>query len=167
MFTPSRITILRIHFNPSIILFQSYCRFVCTKSVDYLPRVYLTLLHFGGNFSFNQFLHVALDEAEFRWQEWIFNFDYCGLLTRIAKIANIDVIVRPYEPARKSICSDFLSILDLKLRDLDVDEEPFENVSLPLQEYVRMFLRNRMGRKLFEAEEMVGRQLSLERGKED
>lgn len=53
------------------------------------------------------------------------------------------------------MCSDFLSIFNLTLRDLDVDEEVFDNMSLPLRDYLLVFLKNRMRRKLFENEERV------------
>jgi hypothetical protein len=123
------------------------------NQIDYLPRIYLTLLHFGLNLTFDCILRSTLDKGEFRWREWVFNFDYCDVLTRIGEIANVNVVVRSYERARTSVCSDFLSIFNLTLRDLHVDEEVFENVSLPLRDYLQMFLLHRMGRRLLENEE--------------
>lgn len=109
------------------------------NQMDYLPRAYLTTLECGGSKS---------------WREWtFFNVDYCDLLRRILENANVDVIVRSYDQARTSICRDFLSIFNLTLRDLHVNDEVWENVSRSLREYLLIFLQNRMGRKLFEDEE--------------
>ncbi|HYR75266.1 MAG TPA: hypothetical protein VEM96_05425 [Pyrinomonadaceae bacterium] len=147
-------------FSSFISLLHS-CGFLITvipyvrNQIDYLPRIYLTLLLFGLDLPFARVLGQTLDKGEFRWREWIFNFDYCDVLTRIGKTENVNVVVRSYEQARMSVCSDFLSIFNLTLRDLHVDEELFENVSLPLRDYLLMFLHNRMGRKLLESEERV------------
>ena len=122
------------------------------NQVDYLPRIYLTLLHFGLSLNFDRILASTLDKGEFRWRQWIFNFDYCDLLSRIEETANVEVIVRSYDQARTGMCRDFLSIFDLTLRDLHVDDEVFENVSLPLRDHVVMFWQNRTGRKLLEDE---------------
>ncbi len=123
------------------------------NQVDYLPRIYLTLLHFGFKQTFDCILASTLDKGEFRWREWIFNFDYCDLLRWVDENANVNVIVRSYEHSRTSVCSDFLSIFKLTLRDLHRDDEVFEHVSLPLRDYLLMFLQNRMGRRLLENEE--------------
>jgi hypothetical protein len=125
------------------------------NQIDYLPRIYLTLLSFGLDLTFDRVLGPTLDQGEFRWQDWIFNFDYCDLLRRIEENANIEVIVRSYEQSGSSVCRDFLSIFNLTLSDLDVEDEVFANMSLSLPEYVRMFLRNRTGRQLLEDEERV------------
>jgi hypothetical protein len=145
-------------FSEFISVLQS-CGFVVTlilyvrNQVDYLPRIYLTLLHFGLNLNFDCILASTLDKGEFRWRQWIFNFDYCDLLRRVDENANVDVIVRSYDQSRTSICGDFLSILNLTLQDLHVDDEVFENVSLPVRDHLRMFLQNRMDRRLLENEE--------------
>jgi hypothetical protein len=122
------------------------------NQVDYLPRLYLTLLHFGLDLTFDKVLGPTLDRGEFRWHEWIFNFDYSDLLRRIEEHENVNVIVRPYDQARTSVCRDFLSIFDLTLGDLEVEYEVFANRSLPLEEYLIMFVRNRTGRQLLEDE---------------
>lgn len=123
------------------------------NQIDYLPRIYLTLLHFGLNETFDRVLGSTLAAGEFRWRDWIFNFDYCDLLSRIDGDLNINLIVRSYDQAEASVCRDFLSIFKLTLGDLDLDEEIFENQSLPLRNYLRVFLKNRIGRELFEDEE--------------
>lgn len=123
------------------------------NQIEYLPRIYLTLLHCGLDLAFSEALHSALDCGQFRWREWVAVFDYHDVLNKLGKIQNLNVIVRSYEQSRRSICNDFLSTFNLSLRDLNVDEEPFENLSLPLKDYLRIFLQNRIGRTLFENEE--------------
>lgn len=109
------------------------------NQIDYLPRAYLTALECGVKLS---------------WREWeYFNVDYCDLLRRVHENANVDVIVRSYDQARASICRDFLSIFNLTLRDLHLDDEVWENASRSLREYLLIFLQNRMGRRLLESEE--------------
>ena len=120
-----------------LVTFISYVR----NQIDYLPRAYLSFLECGGNLS---------------WTEWpFFNADYCDLLRRVRENANVDVIVRSYDRARTSICRDFLSIFNLTLRDLHLDDEVLENVSRSLREYLLIFLQNRMGRKLLANEEQA------------
>jgi hypothetical protein len=64
------------------------------------------------------------------------------------------------------MCSDFLSILNLTLEDLEVTDEVFANVSLPLSDYVKMFLQNRTGRKLLQDEvRCINNLVSQEAGK--
>jgi hypothetical protein len=133
------------HFLVTVIL---YVR----NQVDYLARLYLTLLHFKLDLTFDELLGPTLDQGEFRWHDWIFNFDYSDLLRRIEENENVGIIVRSYDQARTSVCGDFLSIFNITLRDFDVDEEVFANMSLPLKEYVGMFLWNRTGRQLLEDE---------------
>ena len=123
------------------------------NQIDYLPRIYLTLLHFGLDLPFDKVLGPTLNNGKFRWQEWIFNFDYCDLLRRVDANPNVNVIVRSYDRARTSMCSDFLSLFNLSLRDLQLNDEIFENVSLSMRDYLLMFLQNRMGRKLLGNEE--------------
>jgi hypothetical protein len=125
------------------------------KQADYLPRIYLTLLNFGLTLTFDCILGSTLDRGEFRWRDWIFNFDYCDLLSRVDEKVNVNFIVRSYDQAGASMCRDFLSILNLTLADLDVDDEVFENKSLPLRNYLLAFLKNRIGRELFETEELA------------
>ncbi|MGH8557209.1 MAG: hypothetical protein ACRESZ_07045 [Methylococcales bacterium] len=125
------------------------------NQIDYLARIYLTLLHFGFDSAFHGILSSILDKGELCWREWIFNFDYCNLLRRVDEIAGVDRIVRSYERSRTSICGDFLSIFNLTLRDLQIDDEVFENVSLPLRNYLLMYLQNGLGRRLLENEERV------------
>ena len=125
------------------------------NQIDYLPRLYLTLLHSGLDLTFDKVLGPTLVQGEFHWHEWIFNFDYCDLLRRIDENANVDVIVRSYDQARTAVCRDFLSIFNLTLGDLDVEDEVFANMSGPLEGYVRAFLRNRTGRQLLEDESRV------------
>jgi hypothetical protein len=147
-------------FSEFISVLQS-CGFAVTlilyvrNQVDYVPRIYLTLLHFGLNLDFECILASILDKGEFRWRQWVFNFDYCDLLSRVDKKANVDVIVRSYDQANKQICRDFLSIFNLGPRDLHVDDEVFENVSLPLRNHILMFLQNRTGRTVLEDEEQA------------
>lgn len=107
------------------------------NQIDYLPRLYLTMVDCGGKVS---------------WGEWISDFDYCALLRRVCESANVDIVVRSYDQARTSICRDFLSIFNLRLRDLHVDDELLENQSLSIREYLVIFLQNRLGRKLFRYE---------------
>jgi hypothetical protein len=125
------------------------------NQIDYLPRLYLTLLHFGMDLTFDKVLGPTLDQGEFRWRDWIFNFDYSDLLRRIEENENVDVIVRSYDQAKTSICRDFLSIFNLTLKDFDIEGEVFANMSLPLEEYVMMFLRNTTGRQPLKDEERV------------
>jgi len=125
------------------------------NQIDYLPRLYLTLLHSGLDLTFDKVLGPTLVQGEFHWHEWIFNFDYCDLLRRIEENANVDVILRSYDQARTAVCRDFLSIFNLTLGDLDVEDEVFANMSGPLEGYVRVFLRNRTGRQLLEDESRV------------
>lgn len=145
-------------FSDFISLLQS-CGFLVTvilyvrNQIDYLPRLYLTLMYSGLDLSFKNVLEPTLETGEFRWREWIFNFDYCDLLGRVGEHANVNVIVRSYEQARTSMCRDFLSIFNLTLRDLHVEDEVFEHVSSPLREYLLVFLHNRMGRSPLENEE--------------
>jgi hypothetical protein len=105
---------------------------------DRLPRAYLILLDSGW----------ALAR-----RESILDPDYCDLLRRARESGNAEVIVRSYDRARTSICSDFLSIFNLTLGDLQVGGEVWANASLPLREYLLLFLRNKMGRELLEKEE--------------
>lgn len=123
------------------------------SQADYLARIYLTLLIFRMDLTFDDILELTLERAGFRWREWVFDFDYCDVLTRISEIADVNVMVRSYERARTSVCGDFLSVFGLTLRDLRVDAEVFENVSLPLRDYLLMFLQNRLGRRLIGDEE--------------
>ncbi|HEX3464395.1 MAG TPA: hypothetical protein VHS78_10150 [Candidatus Elarobacter sp.] len=118
------------------------------KQWEYLPRIYCTLLHFGFDEPFDRILETTLERGEFGWREWTFRFDYCEVLRQLRAIPDADVAVRPYEAARTSVCADFLSQLGLTLADLHVPGELVENVSQPLATYVRMFLRNRLGRAL-------------------
>lgn len=127
--------ILLLQSSGFLVTFILYVR----NQIDYLPRAYLTSLDCGGNLS---------------WREWTFlNVDYCDLLRRFRESANVDIIVRSYDQARTSICRDFLSIFNLTLRDLHVEDEVWENVSRPLRDYLRIFLQNRMSRNLDENEE--------------
>ncbi len=124
------------------------------NQIDLLPRLYLTLVRsFGLNSSFDGVLRPTLETGKFRWRAWIFNFDYCDVLTRIGRIANVNVVVRSYERASTAVCNDFLSIFNLTLRDLLVDDEVFVNMSLPIRDYLLIFLNNKLDRELFEAEE--------------
>ena len=118
------------------------------NQVDYLPRIYLTLLHFGLKAPFAEVLAAVLDSGQIRWREWVLDFDYLDMLSRIGKSENVKIVVRSYEQSRMSLCNDFLSIFNLSLKDLQVDKEPFENVSLPLRDYLQLFLQNRIGRTL-------------------
>ena len=67
------------------------------RQADYLPRLYTTLVYFGLNATFEQFLEEILDRAEFRWREWIFGFDYVQLLRSLESLPGVKVIVRSYD----------------------------------------------------------------------
>ena len=127
--------ILLLQSSGFLVTFILYVR----NQIDYLPRAYLTTVDCGGKVS---------------WREWTYlNVDYCDLLRRFRENANVEIIVRSYDQARTWICRDFLSILNLTLRDLQVEDEVWENVSRPLREYLLIFLQNRLGRRLLESEE--------------
>ena len=126
------------------VVFVLYVR----NQIDYLPRIYITLMLFEMDVAFGRVLKEILETSELRWHEWRFNFDYCDLLRRINQHENVKVIVRSFDAAQASLCSDFLSIFNLTLRDLNVDVEVVENVSLPLSDYIMMFVQHRIGRAL-------------------
>lgn len=110
---------------------------------------------------FDKILRPTLDKGSFDWEKRIYNFDYCDVLTRIGQVANINVIVRSYEQSRTTVCSNFLSIFNLRLRDLQVDDEILVNVTLPLSFYLKKFLENRLGRTLFETKSKLSTAWSL------
>jgi hypothetical protein len=156
------------------------------NQIDYLLRSYLALLPTGWDLGWRESLfnldhremlrrlhengdvlrgYLILHEAgvDLSQHDSIFDADYCELLRRVCKNANVEVIVRSYDQARTSICRDFLSIFKLTLGDLRVDGEVWVNVSPSLREYLLMFLRNRIGRRLLENEEAaVNRLVSSE-----
>jgi hypothetical protein len=127
------------------------------SQVDYLPRIYLTLMMFGLDAAFNEVLDEVLDRAEFRWREWIFDFDYVDLLSRLYALSDVEVVVRSYDRVSASVCSDFLSIYGLALSDLRLEQEIVANASLPVERYLRWFVGNRFGRDLSVAEQDVFR----------
>ena len=145
------------------------------NQVDFLPRVYLTHLHAGWDLTWRESL-MKIDHSKLldgvrendrlpqayrillhsgsalTRRRSILDADYCDFLRRARENANVELIVRSYDQARTSICGDFLSIFNLGLSDLHVDGEVWLNASLPLREYLLLFLRNRMGRELLENE---------------
>src|SRR5438105_1590424 len=127
------------------------------NQVDYLLRAYLGLIQTGWKLGWRESLfnvdhrdmvrrlrengdvpqgylvlhHAGVDLGR---DDSIFEAGFCELLRRVRENANVEVMVRSYDQARKSICADFLSILNLTLQDLQVDEEVWENPSLPVRE---------------------------------
>jgi hypothetical protein len=69
-----------------------------------------------------------------------------------ARAVGDDVIVRPYQPDGRSVCSDFLSIFGLTLEDLGVTDDIRMNQSRPLVDYLLLFEQNKARRKLEEDE---------------
>jgi hypothetical protein len=145
------------------------------NQIDFLPRVYLTLLHAGWDLSWResqmkidhkkllrrvrendrlpQAYRILLDSGSaLTRRKSILDADYCDMLRRARENANVELIVRSYDQARTSICGDFLSIFNLALSDLHPGGEVWMNASLPVREYLLLFLRNRLGRELLENE---------------
>ena len=133
--------------------------------IDYLPRIYLTSIASGFDSTFDQVLGQVLDRAEFRWQNWIFNFDYLDLLNRLHALPDVDVIVRSYDRVSASVGNDFLSILGLGLSDLGIEKEIIANVSRPPKTYLQRFVENRMGRKLSAGEHEAINTIATDIGK--
>jgi hypothetical protein len=139
----------RLQSNGFKVTFILYVR----SQVGYLPRIYLTLIPFGLETTYDRFLAEVLEGAEFRWQDWVFDFDYVDLLGRLQAIPGVEVLVRSYDRVPASVCSDFLSLFGLGLKDVGLKQDIVANASLPVQSYLRYFFRNRFGRDLSAAEQ--------------
>ena len=122
---------------------------------DYLARMYLTLLRFGMELTFDAVLESVLNQGELRWRGQVFNFDYADLLARLEGLDRVEVAVRSYDRASSSICADFLSVFNLSLADVALTEELVANPSLPLRDCLRIFLCNRRRRVLLPHEEIA------------
>ena len=154
----------RARFSDFISRLQS-CGFAVTVILytraqsEYLARIYLSLLLFGLELPFDAVLQPVLDQAVFRWREWVLNFDYADLFDRLGALADVGVIARSYGRAHTSICADFLSIFNMTLRDVSIGGELSENRSWPLRDYLQVFLTNRRRRAPLAHEQRVVTQL--------
>jgi hypothetical protein len=120
------------------------------SQLDWLPRLYLTLVQAGWDLSWHKWLNVDIEPASRAYQILIAMgadptrlpsscIDYLDVINTARGSGIDDMIVRSYDAANASVCSDFLSIFGLTLQDLNLNGETRTNQSLPLREYLQMF----------------------------
>jgi hypothetical protein len=115
------------------------------NQADYAQSLYLTLLQFGYDGTFVDFISSLLDHRAIRWKDWVFGFCYRDLLGQFPPETRI--IARSYDQAG-SVVADFLKLLGLTPSDFNICSELHANQQPPIGAAFSTFYRNRTGRTL-------------------
>jgi hypothetical protein len=88
--------------------------------LTYCRSLYIELISVGYVRTFDHFLSEVVEHKMVGWREWVFAFDYRGLLSQLPQAAAI--IARAF-CRETSVISDFTSIIGLSPFDLKIDSE--------------------------------------------
>jgi len=122
--------------------------------IAYAPSLYQTLLQFGLDAPFEDYLDAIVANGRFCWREWVFPFCYKSFLKRLEDLPATPLVVRSYDRlVPRSLMHDFLSIFDLEPEQVGITDS-LANVRPPLIFSVKEFLRNR-GASLNSTQEAV------------
>ncbi|HEX7516057.1 MAG TPA: hypothetical protein VF345_02090 [Chthoniobacterales bacterium] len=131
------------------------------NQIDYARSLYFSLLYFGFDRPFDDFLDEILARGQCTWRDWICAFCYRDFLQSLEAIGGVDIIVRSFENAKKrSLIADCLSNFELEPADLGIRADIHANEQMDLHDAVGKFCQHRLGRLLTEDEKRIAASLA-------
>ena len=126
------------------------------NQIEYAESLYVTMLIFGLDTPFREYLAEIVASGKFRWRHWVFPFDYDEFSTSLRNIEGVELVVRSYDALKKdALVGDFLSILGVYSNDLAMMENIRLNERCSTSTAIERFYHNCVRRPLLASEQVA------------
>ena len=142
------------------IIFVIYLR----DPLSYLESLYLDLIRFGLREEYQQIANIVLKRRQLNINQWEFCFDYEKIQESVLSIQDLTLIFRNYDSlVGNSTIIDFCELvgIDSTLLSLPINSTKI-NQRLPLNDLLRLFIKNKFGDFNDETSEVINDVLNID-----